>query len=95
MSTFTLAMNRIMYDREKWGKQSEIERCLPMVLCKGEAGINIFRSRSSGGFPFGKPLQLRHVRTTLFKSKSSIGYQAVVADFAHGLGKTGFSVYSW
>lgn len=77
------------------GNSQKLKDACQWILCKGEAGINIFRSRSSGGFPFGKPLQLRHVRTTLFKSKSSIGYQAVVADFAHGLGKTGFSVYSW
>lgn len=77
------------------GNSQKLKDACQWILCKGEAGINIFRSRSSGGFPLGKPLQLRHVRTTLFKSKSRIGYQAVVADFAHGLGKTGFSVYSW
>ena len=77
------------------GNSQKLKDACQWILCKGEAGINIFRSRSSGGFPLGKPLKLRHVRTTPFKSKSSISYQAVVADFAHGLGKTGFSVYSW
>ena len=61
MSTFTLAMNRIMYDREKWGKQSEIERCLPMDSLQRRGrdyhiSITFFK-----GFSLGKPLQLRHV----------------------------------
>lgn len=52
-----------------------------------------------GFFPSGKPLQyIMCNQHHLNKAKYRLGYQTVVADFAHGLGKTGFSVatqHSW
>ena len=37
------------------GNSQKLKDACQWILCKGEAGIKIFRSRSSGGFPWVNP----------------------------------------